>query len=228
MARLRHFGIQDGRLIRVFEWIDGSTPTPQTIHGNRARRLFSDLGFAVGALQAVDVDAFSSRLDGSATSFPRWADYVASRMASVRARCQTTQAVDDKTLRRAIGLIEDLAQTVSDTACPTLVHRDLYADNLLVDRDGHLVGILDFDTAEIWDAAGEWFKLNWLLFPSFPDSEKVFAEAFWASRPPAEQWKERIRLVDLMETLNVIPNAIVHEWRTMEIDARRRLRSLLE
>ncbi len=223
-----HFGVHNGGLMRVFEWIDGITPTPRTIHGDGGRRLFSDLGFAVGALQAIGVDAFSSRFDGSAPSFAAWADYIAYRLAAVRARCETTEALDDKTLRRATELIEDLAQTVTDAACPTLVHRDLYAENLLVDRDGHLVGILDFDTSEVWDAAGEWFKLNWLLFPSFPDAETTFAEAYWASCPPAENWAERIRLEDLIETLNVIPNAIVQEWHTMEIDARRRLSSILD
>ena len=31
---------------------------------------------------------------------------------------------------------------------------------------GELVGIIDWDAAESWDPAGEWFKLTWMLAES--------------------------------------------------------------
>src|SRR6185437_9845344 len=57
--------------------LDGTTSTPRAAQGDRARRLVSELGRAVGALQSIDIVAFSSRFDESAPSFADWADYIA-------------------------------------------------------------------------------------------------------------------------------------------------------
>lgn len=227
VAPLVHFGVHADRLMRVYGWIDGSTPTPEDLKGRRAVRLFSDLGVATATLHGIDQDVFSSRVDGSSPSFARWSDYLEHRLEQVRDRCRSVRAVDEKDLDRAVALIQDLARAVSSVARPTLCHRDLYAGNVLVDRQGRLAAILDYDAAEVWDTAGEWFKLNWLLFPSFPDSASIFADAYWAGRPVPPQWDSRLRLVDLLETLNTIPNAMAQRWSEFEAEARRRLQSLL-
>jgi Ser/Thr protein kinase RdoA (MazF antagonist) len=227
VAPVVHFGVHADRLMRVYGWIDGRTPTPESLVGHRAARLFSDLGAATALLHGINHDAFSSRLDGSSPAFGGWSDYVEYRLEHVRDRCRSVGAVDETELARAVAIIQDLAQAVSPVARPTLCHRDLYAGNVLVDREGRLAAVLDFDLAEIWDTAGEWFKLDWLFFPSYPGSASVFAEAYWAGRSVAPDWDSRVKLVGLLETLNTIPNAMAQHDSDFEAKARRRLHSLL-
>ncbi len=227
VAPIVHHGVHVGRLMRIYRWIDGTALNPRDVVGRRAARAFSELGAAVAALHSVDQGAFSSRLDGSSPSFAHWSDYISYRLGQVDERCRATHAVDQHVLDAAADVIQALARTVSAAARPTLCHRDLYADNILVDGDGRLVAILDFDLAEVWDSAGEWFKLDRWLFPSFPESRAAFTDAYRAGRPPPPQWDDRTRLVDLIETLNVIPNAMTNHWRDLENEARQRLAALL-
>ena len=191
-------------------------------------RLFASLGTAIAKLHSIELDGFSSRLDGSAPSFRSWADYVASRLEQIQGRCAGLSVLDAQTVNRAGSAITELAGDVDDSARPTLCHRDLYADNLVVDQHGALLAILDWDMAEAWDPAGEWFKLDWLLFPEFPNGEASFDAAYHAIHPQPAQWTQRKRLVDLMETLNAVANATTQGWDAdFATRARARLESLL-
>jgi len=218
-----------GLLVRVFEWIEGQPPDPGALGDDGVRRLFTDLGAALRALHAIDLDAFSSRLDGSAPSFPRWPDYLEYRLAAIAARCRATHALDEDELNRVCSAVNRLASAVGDHAQPTLCHRDLYAENLLVDLAGRLVAILDFDTAEAWDCAGEFDKLDRLLIPAFPGARRWFDDAYREGRPCPPLWDERVRLVALVEALNTLPNAITAGWSSdYADDARRRMRALVD
>src|SRR5262249_3768812 len=139
-------------------------------------------------------------------------------------------AVDRRTLDRASTSITDLAHAVNDAARPTLCHRDLYADNLIVDDNGALVAILDWDMAEAWDPAAEWFKLDWLLFADFPNGRAIFSAAYHALHPEPVLWQHRKQLVDLMETLNTIANSADQAGTetAAETRARSHLQSLLD
>jgi len=229
LPRLVHFAEDDNQVVRIFEWIDGRSPLDIEADPERVARLFTSLGAAIAKLHSLELDGFSSRLDGTAPSFRSWADYVDDRLEQIRGRCTDHGVPDARTLDRATAAIGALAGAVDGSARPTLCHRDLYADNLVVDDDGALLAILDWDMAEVWDQAGEWFKLDWLLFPEFPNGEASFDAAYHAVHPQPAQWTQRKRVVDLMETLNVVANAAAQEWDAdFTASARARLDSLLE
>ena len=104
----------------------------------------------------------------------------------------------------------------------------LYADNLVVDDDGTLLGILDWDMAETWDAAGEWFKLDLAAFAASADGRAPSTTHTDAIHPHSAVWQRRKYLVDLMETLNAVANARVQGWtRAFKVRARSHLESLL-
>ncbi len=215
-------------VVRVYEWVDGRPPSDMDGDLECVARFAGDLGRAVAILHTIDVDAFASRLDGSAPPFARWSDYVNHRLAQIAARCREHDALDAATLDRARAAIARLAADVGDAPRPALCHRDLHADNLLVDGDGRLVAILDWDMAEAWDPAAEWFKLEWMLFPGLPGMAAPFEAAYRSTHPEPPAWRERKRLVDLLETLNTIPNAIAQGWsHSFEAGARTHLDELL-
>jgi aminoglycoside phosphotransferase (APT) family kinase protein len=203
---------RDGRVIRVYEWIDGASPLAVADDPQRVHALFADLGATIADLHTIELDCFSSRLDGSAPSFDRWGDYVAHRLQQIRQRCLEHDAPDERTVDRACSAIAVLAEEIGDDVRPTMCHRDLYADNVLVDEDGALAAILDWDMAEAWDPAAEWFKLEFLFFPAFPGSASAFDTAYHAIHPKPPRWAERKALVDLMETLNSVANTQAQGW----------------
>jgi aminoglycoside phosphotransferase (APT) family kinase protein len=228
VARLIHFERFADSILRIFEWVDGVPPAMIASEGPDAARFFSDLGRAVGALHSVEIHEFGSRLDGSAPSFGRWADYVEHRLGQIRARCRATGAFSNDDLDRICRAIQRRADLVSDASRPTLCHRDLHGDNVLVGEGGALAAILDFDQAERWDSAADWCKLEWMVFPEFPPAcRQSFAAAYRSIHPDAELWEERKTGVDLIEAFNGVPNAIAQRWGAFESECRSRLAPLL-
>ena len=94
--------------------------------------------------------------------------------------------------------------------------------------EGTLAGIIDWDGAESWDPAGEWFKLSWMLASTLSFDVETLTRAYLTDDIDRRVWDERVRVVDVIETLNTVPNAIAHGETEFETRARRRLTSLLE
>jgi aminoglycoside phosphotransferase (APT) family kinase protein len=225
---LLHLAPSGDPLVRIFGWADGHNPDPRAMDPPQVAAMFSTLGQAVARLHSVALGEFSSRLDGTAPAFGTWAGYLSYRLGQVMARCRECGALPEPVLTRVSGLVGELAAAASPKAAVTLVHRDLHAGNLLVGPDGRLAAILDFDMAEAWDCAGEWFKLSRLLFPAFGGGEEHFTRAYLARHPAPERWLARRRVVDLIETANSIPNAMVQGGHDLEAAHRRHLAWLLD
>jgi aminoglycoside phosphotransferase (APT) family kinase protein len=225
--RLVYLGRAGERVLRVFEWVDGLAARTVVKDRHKAHALFFDLGRAVARLHGVDPGPFSSRLDGSSPTFARWADYVEYRLGQIRQRVEQHGGLTLEQFAKVSARASRLAQEISAVARPTLCHRDLHIDNLLVDDDGHLVAILDFDMAEVWDTAGEWFKMEWLLFPLATDGRQAFEASYGAFHPALPAWEKRKLVVDLLETANSLPNAVAEGWLEFGERARHRLDALL-
>ena len=226
--RLRRFLELPTALVRVFDWIDGDPAARIASDPAAAARFGSELGHAVARLHELHPEQFSSRLDESAPAFTTWDAYVAHRLAEVRRRCEAAASPEPSVVERAAAAITDLASAVSTAARPTLCHRDLHPDNLLVDDRGALVAILDWDMAEVWDQAGDSFKLRSRLFPEIPGSEDAFTSTYLAAHPELPRWEERTRLVDLLETLNSVANAALQRSTGYGAVMSRRLHALLD
>lgn len=226
VPELVHQGELDAHLVRIFTWIDGqSAMTVEPDDPARSAHLLGSVGEAVRTLHSIKRDGFSSRLDGSSPSFASWKDYIDYRLSQIRRRCEATAAVDTHVLNHACDVATALAAEVNDSAKPVLCHRDLHPGNLIVDDDGALVGMIDWDAAESWDRAGDWFKLEYELLRAHPDGEALLAVAYLGDDEVPQQWNERRRLVHIIETLNILPNAMLKGWTT---DFAERARSHLD
>ena len=195
-------------VVRALSWIEGKPS--HTVSGDVAAqvKLGEGLGGALAQLHAVELDGFASRLDDSSEVFPTWVEYVRERLVAIDRRAAAVDAPNPGLRRRAASVIESLAVSVAGECRPVVCHRDLHPDNLIVGPDGSLAGIVDWDMAEAWDAAGEWFKLELFLFERLPSVREPFEVSYAAGAPAVGL--ERRRLVLLMESLNVVANAGVH------------------
>ena len=222
VPELAHVGEYQDHLVRIFTWIDGLPATDVARDPARRSRLLRSLGEAVRTLHSVQRGGFSSRLDGSAPLFPTWKGYMEYRLEQIRVRCEATRAVDDGLLNKVCLAASDLAAEVNDSAEAVLCHRDLHPGNLIVDADGTLIGIVDWDAAEAWDSAGDWFKLEFDLLRLCPEGENTLLAAYFDGDEIPPKWAQRRRLVHLVEALNILPNAISQMWDKSFADRARR------
>lgn len=212
VPELIHVGKVDDHLVRVFTWIEGASGSDVVAGSESGARYLRSVGEAVRLLHTIERDSFSSRLDGSAPAFATWRTYIEYRLGQIRDRCLATSAVDVGLLDQVCAAASDLAAVVDDSAEAVLCHRDLHSDNLVVDDEGTLIGIVDWDAAESWDRAGDWFKLEFELLRRHPQGHELLVDAYLQGDPIPDRWDQRRRLVHLVETLNILPNAVVRSW----------------
>lgn len=223
VPRLVHFAVHRSGVVRVLQWVDGESLESILDDHEPLGRFAGDLARAVAALHGIPRCEFSSRLDGSAPSFSRWSDYVHHRLGQVRRRSVAVGALDHRVLDRIDEVAGALAEQVSPVVRPTVCHRDLHPDNLVVGVDGRLEAILDWDMSESWDAAGEWFKLDWMLLPALGPHAADFETAYRGLHPVPPLWAERKRLVEVIEGANAVANARAENWTAFGEAAYRRL-----
>ena len=228
VPELVHDGQVGDQLVRVFTWLEGTLAKGVVLDRTREGRFVASLGQTVAALHRVRLDGFSSRLDGSSPSFARWSGYLAHRFRQIRDRCEGTGAVPSAVVDRAATVLDDLAPSIDGVADAVLCHRDLHPGNLILGEDGAVAGIIDWDMAEAWDRAGDWFKLEYEVFRTRPDRADALLDAYLEGGPVPPNWHERRHAVHLVETLNILPNAAAQGWSDEYVDrARHHLESLL-
>ena len=113
--------------------------------------------------------------------------YVDLRLTQIRSRCEETGAVEPALLDRACGLATDPAADVDGSAEAVLFHRDLHPDNLIVDSEGALIGIIDWDAAEAWDRAGDWSSSSSTFWPLTPTVQRSCTTRRLLRRRPASR-----------------------------------------
>lgn len=203
----RFIDVIDGSVVRLFEWIEGRPATALASDAEGQARLGRSLGTAIAELHCHAMDGFSSRFDHTAPTHPSWERYVSARLDGIVARALAESAPHPSLIEAGVVASRHLANLVSEAAAPVICHRDLHAPNLLVDDAGELVAILDWDMPELWDQAGEWFKLEVKLFRDLPNVRAAFERAYLAVHGAPPQWEERKRLVHLLEDVNILSNA---------------------
>jgi Ser/Thr protein kinase RdoA (MazF antagonist) len=199
--------LADGGVVRILTWIAGHHPADVLDSPERIQRFFTDLGTSLRGLHVDELDAFSSRLDGSAPRFDDWAGYVGYRVPQIVERARVCSTFGDRQLASFRDEALDLASTVTGDVRPALCHRDLHLDNLRASDDGRLVAVLDFDVAEAWDPAVDMVKPRWQAFPDFDGAREAFDNAYFGDDGPPDQWDLRVRLATLLELVNTVANA---------------------
>ena len=211
----------DGRPFRAFRWIEGQHPSTVVGDASRRARFFDQLGEAVANLHSIELPRFTSRINGDAPAFEVWSEYLSYRWQGVRVRA-VGSGMDEALLDQVEARLLPLARAVDPVVRPVLCHRDLYLDNLLSDRGGNLVAILDFDQAEAWDCAADLFKLRWWVFERFlGKSEHHFSAGYHRAAAALADLERRVAVVELIELVNGIANVAPTDPLWAEAWARR-------
>lgn len=196
-----------GRSVRVQEYCPGEHPGAALHSAAAIATFYQSVGHAVARLHSVRLASFSSRVGGG-PSFPTWGAYVERRVGQIMARVEAVGGVPDVDHGALLDRAVTSAAEVSSVVLPTLTHRDLYLDNLLVAPDGAVAAMLDFDLAEVWDPVVDLVKLRWLVEPVHPGAVAAFWEGY---RVVPDLLAQRLWVVEIMELVNTIANAVAND-----------------
>lgn len=152
----------------VVTWVPGESPS--SLDQRQQDRLAASLGDFVSALHAVDVRGLSSGAEhwGYRCGEPvtetmdRWCEDAATELADL---------FDPAAVREAWRRFRDVPAA---TGPATWVHTDLSVENLLVDGDGRLVGVIDFGGLGVGDRSVD-LLYAWSLFDA--PAREVFRRA---------------------------------------------------
>ncbi len=200
-----------GRFVRILEWVEGEPAGELDAPLSACPMLWSDLGHAVRRMHEVHLPAFSSRLDGSAPSFPTWDAYLAYRIPQIHQRAAASGYFDLDALGRLWAAIGAEARRLDWIIHPTLTHRDLHLGNILVTPDGRLAAIVDFDNAEAWDPVADFFKLRWWVWNECPEIEPLFVAGYGSPPEVHPHFAERLNIVSAVELVNILAQDTVAE-----------------
>jgi Ser/Thr protein kinase RdoA (MazF antagonist) len=215
----------DGRVLRVFSYLEGESPHTIVDDSAKRARFLGQLGEAVARLHRIAMPEFSSRI-GTSGGFERWSDYVANRWVSVVGRAEQS-GLDADLVAAAGAAVDRLAPQFDDVARPALCHRDLYLDNLLCDREGNLVALLDFDMAEAWEPAADFHKLRWLVFEGDAGAERALLSGYCDGHRLPDYFDARVLLVEIIDLVNGLAGWLARGDTVITVSAAARLRHLL-
>lgn len=152
----------------VVTWVEGHTPTG--LDTAAQSNLADGLGEFTRELHAIDTQGLAGGAErwGYRCGEPvtqttdEWVEEAAGDLADL---------FDPAQVKAAWRLIRDVAPL---SGSPVWVHTDLSAENVLVDADGHLSGVIDFGGLGIGDPAID-LLYAWDLFD--PSARQTFARA---------------------------------------------------
>lgn len=153
-------------------------------------RVGGELGELVARMHGTKADALTDV--AGADPYPTVADYAEELLGA--ALEETTDVSLDVpggwesvagAVRHSVGLIGAVQ--------PTLVHLDLYLDNvLLAEESARVVAVIDFEHARFSDQYEEFGKITDLLFDWHPQTREPFLRAYTAVHPLEEGARRRI------------------------------------
>lgn len=181
-----------------------------------------DLGQATARLHTVRGARFTEGAVDD-TRGADWTAHVEIRTENLKRYNRRAGVVAPAEVHAAVAEIRRLAAATAEVVRPTLVHRDLFLRNTLVDQ-GRFAAILDFEHARYTDAAVEFVKLGLLLFEKHPGSEAAFKRGYGAL--PA-RFDERFRAAMGLELLGGIPFFARNKMRAGLADYQQRLHEWL-
>lgn len=190
--RLRAFAARTslGRPLVVQEFQPGEKATALLERDPRAVAAIAEaVGRWVGTLHHVRGAGFGSVL--ALDPDRRWDGEVRRRAADALAALPSDALPTTATAIE--NAVEELVVAVRGGISPSLVHGDLYFDNVLV-RDGRPSALLDFEHAAFADRFADFGKINELLFEWWPASRAPFLAAYHDLHPAGPDDEVRTRL----------------------------------
>lgn len=186
----------------------------------------AELGAMVAKLHGCTGDRFGDVMGRD--TFPSFVAYARDRLSA--ALGEVTEIELGHSWDEVAKRVDDRLAAYDESA-PTLVHKDLYLDNVLVREEagGHvrLAAILDFEGARFSDRFEDFGKLDDIVFGWWPETKEPFLEAYGEIHPLDAA--DHARIHTQVGLYNVVMAAHFQRWQQEHVpDYVRRINEWLE
>ncbi|WP_163507029.1 phosphotransferase family protein [Fodinicola acaciae] len=181
-----------GGPVLVQEYVPGRMATEAWPHLTPAERhrVSAQIGELVARLHQTKGDALTDVLGDR--PYPSIADYAEKILRQALAET-TDVSLDVVGGWKSVETVVRSAVERIGVVEPTLVHLDLYLDNILLAEDGaEVAAIIDFEHARFSDQYEEFGKITDLLFDWHPQTREPFLRAYADVHPLDDQAWQRI------------------------------------
>lgn len=189
-----------GGPVLVQEFVPGEPASSQWDSFNDRQRfeVCTALGVAAATIHSVSAGGFGDVLGRSrARSLAERVDQVVGELLPAAAGL----AAQDNKLAGALRSFVDRLDPAGSV--PALVHGDLWLPNVLLDADGKMSTLLDFEHASFEDRYAEFGKLDEHIFGTFPAGLDAFIAAYESVLPMPTDWMQRRELGQVIHALQM-------------------------
>ena len=205
-----------GGSVLVTEYLSGTDGLDFVAGARNAHLLplMSSLGRLLRRLHTVVSDRYSE-LTATPSGSRSWAHTVVSYLTQHEERLVRQGLVSEAWSRKVLAFAASAAAQVESSAYPALVHRELHLPNI-VTRDGRAYGLLDFESARLWDPVSDLVKLRRWVFRD-PSQEAAFFAGYGGMAAVGGEASARYRLCVVVESVSLAG----YWWSRHELDRAR-------
>ncbi len=203
MAKARELGVPVPEVIDIgddplsYMVMRKAAGHPATVHPHRSR-IIRSMGRCAAIINSIRTEGYGGRFDPAGKRLsgnPTWHDFLRSELDIERRfhTLATSGLFDSAKLDRIRNLLEHAAD---GRAHPVLSHGDMRLKNVIVDGDGRIQAILDWENCSS-NLAPEW-ELSLALHDLSIDNKQEFIRGYGLTVPGV------MEIADVMKALNVI------------------------
>lgn len=204
--QLRHFlclASPSGPTASVFDFVPGNPclESFEAFCADEQLQLLADIATALATLHGCTSAGFSEEIFRAQSLTLEQA--VNQRLDYCLAQLSSDTQADRSQIRDARDRITELLERIAPVSTPVLIHGDMDLRNL-IERQGRLVAIIDFEHAKFHDAAYDFVKLSFRLADQ-PLLWNKLLERYFTLRGELPMFEQRLSLFVGLEILSGLP-----------------------
>lgn len=202
------------------------TGSEATHHPKRAR-VIHEMGNYASIINSISTNGFGAHFDGMHNGFKRrtWADYLENEWEFEK-RLQLFTAHKILPQRAVTKLRKTIEETRTLRIKPSLSHADLRLKNVMVDDDGEIAAIIDWE--ECLSTIAPQFELSISLHDLSIDEKHLFIDGYGLDSEAVAPMSDLIRAFNIINYSDAIERAIEVRDHKMLAEFRLRLNAGLD
>jgi len=214
---------EDSEPYMITRRVTGSEAT----HHPKREHIIHEMGNYASIINSIPTKGFGAHFDGAHNGFKRrtWADYLENEWEFEK-RLQLFTAHKILSQRAVTKLRKTIDETRALRIKPSLSHADLRLKNVMVDDDGEIAAIIDWE--ECISTIAPQFELSISLHDLSIDEKHMFIDGYGLDSEAVERMADLIRAINIINYSDAIERAVEVRDHKMLSEFRLRLNGSLD
>ena len=199
----------------------------EATHHQKRSRIIHEMGHFASIINTIQTNGFGTNFDWTdeAPKIDTWSEYL-DQEYQLQSRLEffaTHQILPEQELNKLSAIIEE---TRTADIKPALNHSDLRMKNVIVDDNGDITAIIDWEDC-LSAAAPEW-ELSIALHDLSIDEKQVFIEGYGLAPDKVKQMAPLIKAFNILNYQSAIASAIEQDDQSKLAETKLRLNGTLD